>query len=185
MKLRTGVRPTEQTRRETNRAAMRAYARKWRRAHPEQTRAHSKKCRAKNRDKIREYQRRWAAKNSAHLKAKQRAWYLANRERILRERTEAFFNLPKGSYTILLSAQNSRCLICGCPPGARQFAVDHDHATGAIRGLLCGPCNAGIGLLRDDPALLLRAAQYLRDRKTTDLRESAKLPETEEPRPCL
>lgn len=43
----------------------------------------------------------------------------------------------------------------------RTLAVDHDHETGCLRGLLCEGCNRGIGLLRDDPDLLRRAADYI------------------------
>jgi Recombination endonuclease VII len=39
--------------------------------------------------------------------------------------------------------------------------IDHDHATGAVRGRICGPCNFGIGNFKDDPATLKRAAEYL------------------------
>ena len=49
------------------------------------------------------------------------------------------------------------CHICG-NPGAH---VDHDHDRGDVRGYLCRGCNHGIGNLRDDPSLLLAAANYL------------------------
>jgi hypothetical protein len=39
--------------------------------------------------------------------------------------------------------------------------LDHDHATGVVRGMLCFPCNAAIGHLRDDPQVVRRAAAYL------------------------
>jgi hypothetical protein len=42
------------------------------------------------------------------------------------------------------------------------LAVDHNHTTGKIRGLLCPKCNQGIGLLMDNPLFLIRAAEYLR-----------------------
>lgn len=44
---------------------------------------------------------------------------------------------------------------------AKILHIDHCHRTGIVRGLLCSRCNTGLGLLRDDPALLLRAIEYL------------------------
>lgn len=41
------------------------------------------------------------------------------------------------------------------------MSVDHDHRSGRVRGVLCDPCNIGIGGLRDDPSLLAAAIVYL------------------------
>lgn len=50
------------------------------------------------------------------------------------------------------------CEICRSPEG---LAVDHCHDSGQIRGVLCNRCNGGLGMFRDNPVLLIRAAQYL------------------------
>lgn len=64
----------------------------------------------------------------------------------------------------LLAEQGGRCAICQTPaPQAdeKAFCVDHDHVTGAVRGILCRPCNSGIGHLRDEPAIIRAALAYL------------------------
>lgn len=71
-------------------------------------------------------------------------------------------------YLAMQKDQNNLCYICGSPETStyrgitRDLAVDHDHDTGAIRDLLCGACNKGLGSFGDDPTRLERAAAYLR-----------------------
>jgi Recombination endonuclease VII len=65
-----------------------------------------------------------------------------------------------------LDAHNAFCDICGCPPSQsdkynNRLHVDHDHATGQFRGFLCGNCNRGLGMFKDDVRLLRQAAAYL------------------------
>lgn len=75
------------------------------------------------------------------------------------------YGMGEEEYTALLHAQDFKCAVCGTDePGRRDgesFAVDHDHLAGHVRGLLCIRCNVGIGQLRDDPALIMKAADYL------------------------
>lgn len=65
-------------------------------------------------------------------------------------------------YAQLLENQGGVCAICGSPcPTGKDLSVDHDHGTGAIRGLLCHHCNIGLGHFKDNPALLNAAIAYL------------------------
>lgn len=61
----------------------------------------------------------------------------------------------------LVAGQGGVCRICQAAPAVH---VDHDHDDGAIRGMLCFKCNAGIGQFADSPQRLWRAAQYLEGR---------------------
>ena len=78
-----------------------------------------------------------------------------------RHRAEVAHDLPPGTYDALMVTQDGVCAICRKPPGARVLAVDHDHATNAVRGLLCSGCNTGLGLLRDNVDYLANAIVYL------------------------
>lgn len=61
----------------------------------------------------------------------------------------------------LLKLQVGHCAVCFDSPAEH---VDHDHVTGAVRGLACAGCNTGMGQLRDDPIALRRAADYVTGR---------------------
>lgn len=84
-----------------------------------------------------------------------------------RRRTLSKYGLTPEEYAELLKAQDGRCAICRRKPGNTQgvdrhnLVVDHDHAAGTTRALLCDFCNRGLGIFRDDPDLLMAAAAYL------------------------
>lgn len=72
------------------------------------------------------------------------------------------YGLAAGDYQKLYEAQGGKCAICRRATGARKrLAVDHDHATGFVRMLACGPCNKLLGHFRDNPVLLRMAADAL------------------------
>ena len=79
---------------------------------------------------------------------------------------EKKYGISKKQYKDMEEKQKGLCASCGQKPKNRgkngSFVVDHCHATGAVRGLLCAKCNAGIGFFDDDPALLLLASAYLK-----------------------
>lgn len=132
--------------------------------------------RKKNRDKINK-------KNLAAYRKKRQdpKWLQVRLERAdqwKRDNPEAFkksqirsklkrYGLSVEDYDRILEAQGGLCAICGQAEAMKrgdttwELSVDHDHETGAVRGLLCYSCNQGVGRFRDDPHLLRMAAQYL------------------------
>jgi hypothetical protein len=83
------------------------------------------------------------------------------RDRYLRKA----YGVDHVAYDELFRRQKGKCAICGTRTAingaSHELFVDHDHATGMIRGLLCMQCNRGVGSFRDNPALLRSAAEYL------------------------
>lgn len=77
------------------------------------------------------------------------------------------YGITPEDYEAMLRAQNGVCAICGVSGGAsargtNTFSVDHDHVSGAVRGLLCNTCNRALGLFKDNVAVLESAIQYLK-----------------------
>ena|SRR5690348_18489154 len=126
---------------------------------------------------------RFAAAHPERLAAAKAAWYEKNRATEL-ERMKRYkknhpeverrgylsrkYGVTPEQYGAMLAAQGGVCAICGGSPvgrtkggPARWFDVDHDHATGKVRGLLCHPCNAVLGYARDRVDVLRAAAAYL------------------------
>jgi hypothetical protein len=81
----------------------------------------------------------------------------------MRKNRLAQFGLTPEEYSILLENQGNGCAICGASAGwqGKRLAVDHNHTSGAVRGLLCDRCNTVLGKMEDSPELLRKAATYL------------------------
>ena len=111
----------------------------------------------------RAYSRQYAAEHREEGNVRNRSY----RDRHpLKERNRAllrYFNITLAEYDEMLEGQGGGCAICGMTPedNGKRLAVDHDHETDEVRGLLCNNCNTGIGLLQDNPAVLRSAANYL------------------------
>lgn len=99
------------------------------------------------------------ARSTAARKADNTSSKLATK----RYQTKKKYGLTLEAYDELLASQGGCCAICGAEKagGRGRFHVDHCHATGKIRGLLCHGCNIGLGSFRDDAAVMRRAADYL------------------------
>lgn len=70
-------------------------------------------------------------------------------------------------YERMLKEQDGKCAICTTQllMEPQKPPLDHDHATGMVRGILCKSCNHLLGLAKDDVSILLAAAQYIIDRR--------------------
>jgi hypothetical protein len=145
-------------------------ARAWRKANPERAREIGRAWADANRDKLKEWCRIWRVSNSGKVKADNRAWRLANQEKIKASRAahrvrakmqkrKRQYGIDRDQYLMMEKVQNGLCKICGVRP--KELYVDHDHVTKKVRGLLCHPCNIGIGMLKDDPRRIKNALNYL------------------------
>ena len=68
------------------------------------------------------------------------------------------YGITVGDVDHMKEEAGHRCQICG---GTKPLCVDHDHATGIIRGMLCRECNTALGLMKDNTELLRKAINYL------------------------
>ena len=94
-----------------------------------------------------------------HWRAEQLRRKAANHEK----RVQQVYGLLPGEYAKLYEFQGGKCALCRRATGAsRKLSVDHDHATGHVRGLLCRPCNTFLGHARDRAIFFLRCIWYLR-----------------------
>ena len=143
------------------------------------------------------YMREWKRKNPDRLKAyrekgmegereRTRRHYWRNREQILERRRERRlkegnkehlrlrYGLTPEAFNAMVNAQNGCCAICGLVPSKggwkgrlNRLHVDHDHASGKVRALLCHHCNCGIGWFDENQERLQSAIDYLRRHKPT------------------
>lgn len=73
------------------------------------------------------------------------------------------YGIIYSDYQNYLSRQNMKCAICFTQIGSDCApAIDHCHKTGKVRGVLCNPCNGGLGMFKDDITLMESAIRYLK-----------------------
>lgn len=82
-----------------------------------------------------------------------------------RERQIRQYGLTSETYTKLFEEQKGVCAICKRLSKGRALAVDHDHTTGDVRGLLCTACNVALETLVEVPNWQERAKEYLRNHR--------------------
>jgi hypothetical protein len=117
---------------------------------------------AKNRQKAIENAKAWNAAHPDRVKATRKAATIRRRATDRDLHLRRTFGLSTEEYLSILKAQGGGCAVCGREPRKdRALHVDHDHATGDVRGLLCFRCIAGLGQFREDPERLADAVAYL------------------------
>ncbi len=120
-----------------------------------------------NKEKWQERERLRREEDPEALKTKNReaaARHRANPENTIRLRyMKTRYGITPEQFLEMEKGQGGVCAICGGPPTGRykRFHVDHDHATGKVRGLLCFMCNILLGNARDKPGILEAAVVYL------------------------
>jgi len=137
---------------------------------------YDKEYRKKNKEKIDLRVKKWKEenpeqrriyykKNKDHINKKSKAWHKSNKERVRHLNLVRDFGITLDEYNKLLTKQNECCAICKIHQNELNIAlaVDHDHKTGKIRGLLCTSCNNGLGRFKDNKDLLSEAIKYLRN----------------------
>lgn len=151
------------------------------------TKEYFRSYRERNRERLRAYQAAYYAKNKEQIKARSRdTWHRADKKAYMQKRkvreegweeerkdlkTKAVRyaawlkilarrGITEEQYEQMRQAQGYACAICRLVPEEVLF-IDHDHATGVVRGLLCRGCNSGIGMLKDKAEFLSAAITYL------------------------
>jgi hypothetical protein len=123
---------------------------------------------------------RWASDGHDISSSKDRIAYNkatreANRDHHRGRDFKKNYGIDFGEYQRMLIEQKGVCAICEQPEtklqhgSIRMLSVDHDHTTGAVRGLLCGNCNMAIGYACDDVSVLRKAIVYLESHKPADV----------------
>ncbi len=152
---------------------------------PQRTRGHYRECckichraanrrsRIAHREARNAYSRAWAARNPERIHAAQKASFERRTDAQKRARTawERNWNLKRkygidvAEFNAMLVAQNGVCALCRVPGRVGKhdkLAVDHDHKTGRVRGLLCSICNSALATLGDGEVGLQHALEYVR-----------------------
>lgn len=114
----------------------------------------------------------WAVRTRDAQKVRRRAYVDNNREAVSDRNRRLKYGISGAETRAMLEAQSGGCAVCReairlvgekSSPGLAH--VDHDHATGQVRGLLCRGCNWAIGQMKDSPSRLRAAAAYLEKRQ--------------------
>jgi hypothetical protein len=128
---------------------MNAYGKTWKKLNPDKVKAYNKKIYQLNKQSLRKYKDEWVKNNPDKVLD---AYYKLN------------YNITLKDYNNIFKKQEGKCSICSKHQSefVKRLAVDHNHITGKVRGLLCPKCNKGMGLFNEDIDLILKVIDYLK-----------------------
>jgi hypothetical protein len=137
---------------------------RWYKNNKEKAILSSKERYVKNKDEINAKRKQQRIDNPEEIRAKARANYNPIAGKVASWKRVGMKNMTYDKYLLMLKKQNYCCDICGIHQDKlkRNLDVDHNHNTGNVRGLLCTPCNSGIGKLKDSINMLEKAINYLK-----------------------
>lgn len=131
-----------------------------------QARTRAKERYLRNRESILLKLRAYYVRNAERLRQKRREYAAKHPERVNQSR-RGVLGVTKAKYAKMLAEQNGLCAACRQEESLvfrgkiRSLAVDHDHKTGSVRGLLCNRCNRVLGFVSDSRELLEALIEYL------------------------
>ena len=111
--------------------------------------------------RARERMKAYREANPERAAARVKAWCDKNPDRVRDLHLRKNYGITIMQYEAMFIDQRHRCCGCGSLGDWYKLGVDHDHATGRVRGLLCSHCNTALGLVRDNPQTLRSLADYL------------------------
>jgi hypothetical protein len=136
-----------------NKEMVKEYSLLWRQANKEYAKQAKKEWDAENKDRRKEYDKNFKTKNPDYFKNKH---------------LESTYGIPIEEYDRMLHNQRGRCAVCGKhaeETHRKRLFVDHSHATGKIRALLCQQCNTALGMVKEDTDILFALVAYLEEHR--------------------
>jgi hypothetical protein len=147
----------EAEKREKNREAIRAYHKKWREAHPDNLKRYHENCRDSGKRAA------YDASHKGRISELNKIRYRKNPHHFKNKRLKQEYGVTWEWYKAQLDMQGGCCAVCGADPTCQKkmFAVDHDHQTGQVRGIICSRCNVVLDRFDKVPDFAAKAEAYL------------------------